>query len=216
MEESEYTYPNIVALRAYGIKRDYDLLYGGRQGLGHIRYGARSDAPVPRPLNPYLGLDPVIREDVPVFLCPRDQTSPEPGIGESHEQYFGVSYRANKFLIGFQFRMLDEDPCRDALQSLVSFYAANENNQKITQGSLSQPQNLILAGDYYWHEEWVLNAPGNPWHRTPHSYGALFTDGHADFRVIPEGIWTDGDFTILPFDEFRSQFAGCQGEFNEN
>lgn len=221
LEESDYAYPHASTMRAlYEVKNNYDINYGGRQGIGARQFGARADRPVPRLLNPFLGLDPIIRREVPVFLCPRDRKSFDSQVGTSHHEYFGTSYRANQFLIGRNFYCVRGDSCYDACREMSRFSSTfvGEGFRRLTQEMLAAPAEVLLAGDYYWYQEFDFDSshPPIPWHQQKQHYSMLFTDGHVAFQRILNRIWTDGDYTVAPIDEFRHQFADCQREFNAN
>lgn len=167
-----------------------EFLYGGWQGTMFPT--------LPRPLNPYVRIDPVTssEKDARMFKCPRDL---------EYYHNMGTGYMTNILLIGDY--VIAGTPDGD-LQAEI-----NKRLPKLRVHHIAKrlPAQLLLIGDYGWGLQWLSPdppyGPGPYWHDRPYWYNVAFLDGHVRFLHIRKGILIDdvNDYTVLPFEDLRSQ-----------
>jgi prepilin-type N-terminal cleavage/methylation domain-containing protein len=190
-----------------------NLDYGGWQGLR-----TQGEDPFPRPLNPYVGLSPILatEEEARVFCCPADRGG-VPGYAVQTKVYsfLGTSYQTNILLIGQnQILVLD-----DAFQTLHE-----EINTRLPHIELSRvhaPSRLLLIGDYGWINQWKpIPHPREDWkelaewHQRTDCHDMAFLDGHVGFIRIEKGLYVGDDYTVLPFKELYGMAREAQAAFN--
>ncbi len=190
-----------------------NINFGGRQGA-QGGYGGNPNAnpptaPIPKILNPYLGLDPVIYDDAEVFRCPADK-----GGGIAPEAYFltfGNSYGTNPLLIGQnQIYTQSFGPCQPVMQQI------NEHLPKLNRSRISNESKLILMGDAGWVNTWH---PGSSqkieWHDQPRSHNLAFLDGHVNFLRLSKGLHITSFYTVMPFHNLIHATEACQQEVED-
>lgn len=183
------------------------LTYGGIQGVGATEYGADPAAPVAKPLNRHVGMEPVAREGGDVFRCPADNGAVE-AVPTAFD-YFGTSYRTNIMLIGAdQIPAPRRDPCRSVLQLV------NTRLRKLTQSKVSTNwAKLPLIGDFGWWTEYNRYESNRvDWHDKPMNHNLAFMDGHAKFVRVRKGLFLTDDYIIVPFADFQDDAGMCQQE----
>ena len=125
-----------------------------------------------------------------VFKCPSDDGSRTQPFYDSA----GTSYQTNILLVGQdKFGSLPDTELDEKINLRLE-------GLKLT--SVSNPDRLILLGDYTWGSQWVPYYPiGTPWHGRCCHYCLAFLDGHVDYLKITKGIFVAEDYTVLPFGE---------------
>lgn len=196
--------------------------FGGKQGQQDDYKGGRL-------LNRYLGIPSVVEKGskVEVFSCPGDtgglvQVYPEP-VNSTHFDYWGTSYRANRFMIG---PMPPEVSWFNPCQTLIDQLRARFDHLSLNVSTLSSESRLILVGDYgfiNWQntdnsEEPVefharsyrssSHIPYDPLYASRHNVG--FVDGHVSFTQIRKGIYVCAGYTVIPFRDMQHAFAADQ------
>ncbi|MBP7934136.1 MAG: prepilin-type N-terminal cleavage/methylation domain-containing protein [Phycisphaerae bacterium] len=169
--------------------------YGGRQGMPPS-FGSK--AGLPKPLNRYLVLKPVVRVGAEEFHCASDSGSSTRL--PTHFCYYGTSYRTNEFLVGVPVEnlvpMTDDPVTADS-----AFLALLKSDIQAFQASKTcQPARVAFLGDDTWWRTW-LPAPMNTlpeWHRGPRSHNLAFMDGHVAPLDVRKGRYSTGDYTVLP------------------
>ena len=190
-------------------KVNADLIYGGRQGKGADEFGKDPANPVPKPLNPHLGIPEVVREGAEVFHCPSDIGS---FVGKpTNFDHHGTSYITNFMLIGQdQFMFNPGDPCAGLYQQV------NGLMRNLTRGRISEESKLILMGDFGWQITWnrleTWESRRVEWHIKRCSHNIAFMDGHASFLRIRKGVHVTDDYSVIPFGTLYYDAEDCQEE----
>jgi len=170
--------------------------FGGKQGL------ANTHKKQPKPLNKYLGLSPITYVGADVFRCPSDRKGTVSG-QESYQvdarttcfDYYGTSYKANRFLVGADVLASPVDPSWELLYS-----ARDRFKTPLNRSQLYDEPRLILLGDFGWEHAWNLASSMRiEWHGRPGWHNIGFMDGHADFTPIYKGVYVDDRYTLVPF-----------------
>lgn len=201
------------------------ILYGGQQGRSAPLGLGR---PIPRPVNHYLGLDPILgiltvtpqdliergpNSGAEIFQCPGD--SGEATLRTYFDEY-GTSYHANRWLSGYN--SIDwpaGDPYADVLGRLdrelpgVSFERIDVN-----------PSRLMLVGDGGFWSAWnptVSHAVsrGGEWHGIRYAYNLQFLDGHAASIKARKGLAITSQYSLVPILRFAQELADIQVERSE-
>lgn len=181
--------------------------YGGRQGTaaGHGDIDGTQPENWPKPLNRYLGLEPVLTQGGEIYHCPADRGAAI--VQPTSFTYFGTSYATNQFLIGQNQRpVLPMDPCRDLI------IAINKQLRKLTITRVTvNPANLVLIGDYGWWTSYAFNDLRHfEWHELVDTHGIAFLDGHARLVRFRKGLHVAPDYTVIPFEDLIGLAAQCQ------
>ncbi len=236
--------------------------FGGKQGQ-EAGYGGPPDAPQPkaRILNRYLGLPPVlgaysaqpgrkpgeltpqpVSPAASVFRCPGDRGSfvsnPEytDTAYATHWDYYGNSYRSNRYLIGpTPPQPAWNDPC----SSLIEVLRNRFDQLSINLSAVANESRLILVGDFgfddwqnpatnitkvlpvefharaYTRRDYSSHNPSgdtvpmvNPLARI--KYNVAFMDGHVSFIDIRKGLYVVSEYTMIPFRDMQQAFAEDQ------
>jgi prepilin-type N-terminal cleavage/methylation domain-containing protein len=183
------------------------LNYGGLQGAGAAAYGADPAAPVYKPLNSLLGMEPVATKGGESFRCPADNGAA--AALPTAFDYYGTSYRTNLMLIGQnQLPINPGDPCRSVLKQV------NKRMKKLTQSKVSTNLGRVpLIGDFGWWSAYNRYDPNRvEWHDRSKHHNLAFMDGHADFVEIRKGLHLTEDYAVMPFADLQDDAAGCQRE----
>lgn len=172
----------------------------------HVKFGGWPGLMgyMPRPLNPYLGLEPEPNEtEARILNCPADRGGvPDPGL--QYERVYrlnGNSYCANVFLVG---RNRVDDFTDDA-----DYWDAVRNRMVITTvDEVGNPSRVLLAGDFGWYGQWnpLRDKPLKlaEWHGRANSFNIVFVDGHVAFLEIEKGALASNDCIVMPFKELWS------------
>lgn len=206
------------------------IMYGGKLGESEHFDGNPPPAP-PRPLNKMLGIPPVAQgpKAAEVFWCPSDRDQligsiapdgTEEFVHARYYDYYGNSFRANRYLIGPKPPVFSEaDPCYEVIRDALVRLDYNEATDTVGRPEISNESRLLVVGDFGWDASWY---PGGSafeppqWHGRkgdkPHSYwhNIGFMDGHAGFIEIIRGMHVQPDYTVIPFKSLQSAFTGCQ------
>jgi prepilin-type N-terminal cleavage/methylation domain-containing protein/prepilin-type processing-associated H-X9-DG protein len=161
--------------------------YGGHDASG--LHGAD------RPLNPYVGLPAKLAVDPGpcVFKDPADKGNDSI---DSAYTYYGNSYQANIFMIGYPQLPLPASVLERNLISQVNRRLPGLNWFEVTT-SLSQ---VPLAGDDNWIAQRDPTQPEmKVWHGGNQRYNIAFLDGHVEWIEIKKGFYKTETFTIVPF-----------------
>ena len=183
--------------------------YGGKQGRGEREFGVDPTDPgfsVPKPLNPYLGLPEVVRDDAEVFHCPADKGGGD--VPTTHFYHKGTSYVTNLMLVGptrLYLRLFD--PCL-RLKSRINRRMGNVNRSEIRQEA-----KVILMGDAGWPNARDFQGVYRiEWHGIPSTHNIAFLDGHVDFVRIHKGLLATPEYSAIPFEDLQAEAYGCQEE----
>jgi prepilin-type N-terminal cleavage/methylation domain-containing protein len=188
-----------------------EINFGGLQGKGSRAFGANPRSPVPKPINPFVQptLKPVARTGAEIFQCPSDRGSPSKQVTPSYYESRGTSYRANKWLIGQGgINCSGTGDCEDMCQDL------KDRLGTLTRKKVSQPAEVLLAGDFEWFEEWAHSYEASPegarWHGRQGYYNLVFVDAHAAFLQVCQDVWVAPKYTVIPLREFYDDARCCQ------
>jgi len=196
---------------------DANVIYGGQQGKGTPRAGRIEVAadqwtdPVPKPLNPYLGIDQVAFEGAEVFRCPADEGCIRgvPPVAPSYFEYWGTSYETNIYLVG-QNKYQPYDPCVEPLTAL------NSRLRKLNRAQVNSAGKVILMGDSGWVAAYnPRNKMEVQWHgrQPPHLwFNVAFLDAHVEFMAIHKGLLETSNYSVMPFKDLQSAVQACQEE----
>lgn len=199
-----------------------NITYGGIQGVPEQFQG-------PRPLNRYLGpgLPAITRdaEGAAAFSCPGDtaqhiQLGAEGGVQSRYFNYYGTSYRTNRYMIGPKPPLASgADPCFDVVEEAL---IRLDNQVGVTLSEISNESRLVVIGDFGW-DDWAFNLLPDSrleWHGRKGNYvhsswqNIGFMDGHADFIDIRRGLHVRSTYTVIPFRSLQQKFVDCQVEGN--
>lgn len=179
--------------------------FGGKQGT-------YSPYLVSRPLNPYVGL-PGTTPQAEIFRCPSDRGGEiDAGSGQEETtascyQYYGTSYKTNRFLVGADLPISAADPCAPVVQQM------NEKILSLTRTQIDDEARLILLGDFGWEDAWNLASTNRlEWHARPAWHNIGFMDGHADFTPIYKGIYTNSRYTVVPLKSLQREALSLQSK----
>ncbi len=197
-----------------------NITYGGKNGIKFSRMAAAGElAELPRrPLNRYFGIPPTTDSDsaTAVFRCPGDRgpITDWPGVYDgTHYDYFGTSYRTNRFLIGPRPpEPAWEDPCREEIEKVRNSLA------NLTRSMISNESQLVLMGDYGWEDCWNFTSavhvefhgrrPGMDVDASMHNIA--FMDGHVAYTEIRKARHVTAGYTVIPFRSWYNAFITCQ------
>jgi len=178
--------------------KNANLDYGGWQGQS-----TQGQDPLPRPLNPYLGLSPTLatEEEARVFCCPADRGgAPGYAVYTRVYRYLGTSYQTNILLVG-QSQVLVLDDAFKTLHEEINYLLPH---LKVDQ--VYNPTHVLLIGDYGWLNQWKpLPLPREDWkdlaewHHKSDCHSMAFLDGHVRFICIEKGLYVGDEYTVLPF-----------------
>ncbi len=194
-----------------------NINFGGRQGNGGAYYGGTDPqewpkpsvchSPVPKPLNPYLGLPETTWNGAEEFHCPADRGSARRG--PTFFSFYGNSYVTNPMLIDQEQIYVPSSPdyeCRAPLLEAVNERLAGISISKVT----SNPAKLLLLGDSGWAMEYLYNIRERiEWHDKPFWHNVAFLDGHAEFVKVAKGRYVTESYTIVPFQDLLAEAASC-------
>jgi prepilin-type N-terminal cleavage/methylation domain-containing protein/prepilin-type processing-associated H-X9-DG protein len=195
--------------------------FGGKQGQPEEYKGERI-------LNRYLGIPPVADKGptVEVFSCPGDtggEIPVYPPVNSSYFDYFGTSYRANRFVIG---PVPPETSWFDPCQALIRELRARFDQLSLNVSTFSNESRLVLFGDYGF-TDWQnadsnlepvefharsyrssSQIPYDPLYASRHNLA--FVDGHVSFTEVRKGIHVSAAYTVIPFRDMQQAFAADQ------
>jgi prepilin-type N-terminal cleavage/methylation domain-containing protein len=175
--------------------------YGGKQGKLASYQGKK-------PLNRYIGLDPVTNGPADIFRCPFD-TGTMMAQPTCHD-YYGNSYLMNHMLVGQPgLQSVPGDPCGEVMKRVSGKIA------KLSTSTLSNESRLILVGDYGWYNAWNLLFPPGfhvEWHRRKMHHTIAFMDGHVKLTYIRKGMNVTDQYTVIPFRKEQAEIGQCQAE----
>ena len=190
--------------------------FGGQQGAGGRWYEG------PKPLNPYLGLSPIVGElkSTPsggkvrtekageVFRCPADKGGDN--IVTSVFDHHGTSYQTNIFLIGT--KPLNWKIPGDPLNPIYRKMNARLRDFNISNVTTSVNR-LLLVADYGWYSSINVADPGRfDWHSRRSAHNLGFLDGHVRFTRIRKGLHVTEDYITIPFSDLAAEAAKLQIE----
>jgi prepilin-type N-terminal cleavage/methylation domain-containing protein/prepilin-type processing-associated H-X9-DG protein len=192
-----------------------NMNYGGCQGTNQERpYHIDPNAPIHKPLNPFVGLDPIVPlADAKLFNCPSDD-----GVDKafpSHYEYYGTSYTTNSIVIGQDQMNIDR---LWPLKIRLKLNKVNRRLKELTQSRITTvPSELMLVADGTWWHAWSGGATEeNQWHRRIAWHNVGFLDGHASFTRIYKQIWGTSDYQLIPFSDIAREIAVLQPELPED
>jgi prepilin-type processing-associated H-X9-DG protein len=202
------------------------ITFGGKEGAPDAPDGFKQK---PRPLNRYVGLPATIPNTgkAEVFSCPGDNGAWIPTVPEwthaSRYDYYGNSYRCNRFVIG---PVPPETSWYDPCQALMTTLRSRFDQLSLNVSSFSNESRLILLGDYGF-TDWQNPAnnsdpiefharsyrssseiPYDPMYSSRHN--VAFLDGHVSFVDVRKGIHVCAAYTVIPFRDMQAAFAGDQ------
>ncbi len=190
-----------------GINVNYN--YGGAQARTQMPWPPLSATdPIPKPLNKYLQLDPLIgSEYAGVFRCPADV-----GVAEArptHYLHYGVSYLTNLMVVGQD--QYGVDPTAPMPLKLV-LYKMNAQLKKLNVSRVTtSPAELMLLADATWWYAWSQGAtPEFTWHDRRAWHNTGFLDGHAKCTRFRKRIYKTEDYTLIPFRDLAGEAAALQ------
>jgi len=176
-----------------------NLEYGGWKGTRSP--GAE---PLPRPLNTYLALPPIVETEdgAEVFCCPGDRGGvPGYALREKAYRFQGTSYQTNIMLIGPDTVLVLSDRFQPLHEEV------NERLQHLTVNAVDNPSRLLLIGDTGWINQWKpIPHPDEEWKELAEWHGRVdchnlaFLDGHVGLLCIEKGIYVTDAYSILPFE----------------
>jgi len=182
--------------------------YGGKQG--RILDSSRQ---VPRPLNRFVGLPPVIHSGAGVFSCPSD--TGYSGVGQRQEgestledssffDYYGTSYLTNRFLVG------PADPVVSAVDPFAKVVSDKllPRLHSLNRSQIRQESRVLLMGDGGWDDAWNMASHAvAEWHGRPRMYNIAFLDTHVETLEIRKGLYVAGKYTLIPFADLLDSFT---------
>lgn len=196
--------------------------FGGKQGKPEEYRG-------PRILNRYVSLPAVVPSDgkADVFSCPGDRGGWIPAYPErvhaSHYDYYGTSYRSNRFVIG---PVPPETGWYDPCQALIKTLRRRFDELSLNVSSFSNESRLVMFGDYGF-TDWQnpdnntdpvefhartyrgsSEIPYDPMYASKQN--VAFVDGHVSFVDIRKGIHVCAAYTVIPFRDMQQAFADDQ------
>jgi prepilin-type N-terminal cleavage/methylation domain-containing protein len=185
-----------------------NLNYGGWKG--------DDDTPLPRPLNRYLNLAPILEteNEAKLFCCPSDRGGiPRYAITVKVYLRFGTSYNTNLFLIGEN----KYDPFSNKTKPLDE-----EISKRLFKGlnrnQVGNPSRLLLIGDYGWVNQWMPEKnvaqewkERAEWHGRVDSHNLAFLDSHCQFLTIQKSFYITDQYTVVPFEDLYSLARQVQG-----
>jgi prepilin-type N-terminal cleavage/methylation domain-containing protein len=185
--------------------RTLSVDFGGKQGT-YNQYL------VSRPLNRYAGLPPTTPQ-ADIFHCPSDcggeissATGQVDSTGSCYD-YYGTSYKANRFLVGADLPVSPADPCAPVVQSM------NDKILHLTRSQIDGESQLILLGDFGWEDTWnPASSCRMEWHARTAWHNIGFMDGHADFTPIYKGAYVSSRYTVLPIQSLQREAAALQSK----
>lgn len=180
--------------------------FGGKQS-------AYNQYLVARPLNRFVGLAATAPE-AKLFHCPsdRDETTEKTGTevppAVSCYDYYGTSYKANRFLVGAELLASPADPCAPVVEAM------NDKLMALTRDQLGDESRLVLLGDFGWEDAWnPASSTRIEWHGRTSWHNIGFMDGHADFILIDKGIYVGTRYTVLPIKGLQREAAALQKRY---
>jgi len=205
-----------IAVAWHAYLNDYDQHFYQQVNANHDFGGwkGRGGSALSRPLNAYLNLPPVMREQdgAKVFRCRGDVGDFD--YGSEAYLYFGNSYQANLMLIG-----PDSLPAQKSLPEPVRIINSqiSERLSTLRADALGDWARLLLVGDNNWVTQWdpLIPFEGKAWHTREGRYNMAFLDGHVAFLAIHRGIYIDDDYRIQPFRELDDIAHEMQSQIAE-
>lgn len=197
--------------------------YGGQQGM-YFPPAFMAE----RPLNRYVGQEPLIgrfdpptvrREEnrlpdsgVEIFRCPSDR-----GGHESNEMpyvsFFGTSYQANWMLVTstvFDYPEPYFRPIRTSFHGRGSIWVSRARVDV-------NHARMVLVGDGGWWASWTPESimptgmsRQSEWHENEGGHNLGYLDGHAAFTQIRKGIGSMQNYTILPVAAADAELQAAQ------
>jgi prepilin-type N-terminal cleavage/methylation domain-containing protein len=196
--------------------------FGGKQGLATPEEGYRGK----RMLNKYLNMPLVVpaSNKASVFSCPGDTgsfipTSTGAVVYGTHYDWYGNSYRTNRFVVGpMPPNAAWDDPCVKLITKLQSRFT-----EPLYLNQIMNLSRLTLLGDYGC-DDWQNPAAGDPaleYHshrsntakldfRTASQQNLAFVDGHVDFISIFKGFYVHSTYTVIPYGDMQNAFRQDQ------
>ncbi|HOA75543.1 MAG TPA: type II secretion system protein [Phycisphaerae bacterium] len=196
--------------------------FGGKQGIPEEYKG-------PRILNRYVGIPPVTDNSstAQVFSCPGDRGGWIPAypdrVHSSHFDFYGTSYRSNRFVIG---PVPPETSWYDPCQALIRTLRTRFDQLSLNVSTFSNESRLILFGDYGFTDWQNPDNSFDPVEFHARSYrrsseipydpmyasrqNVAFVDGHVSFVEIRKGIHVCAAYTVIPFRDMQQAFAEDQ------
>lgn len=201
-----------------------NITYGGKAGerFKQMVEDEEIEELPERPLNKFVDLPAVVDTTgtANLFHCPADAgpvtlSGGQPEISSSYFDYYGTSYRTNRYLIGPRPpdpSLLETEACYDALKE------AETRLKDLKRSNVFNESKLVLMGDWGWEDCWNLNS--DTWwvqfhSRRPlkpsHSWqNILFMDGHVEYIEIVQGGHVMPQYTVIPFKDLQLEIADCQ------
>jgi type II secretory pathway pseudopilin PulG len=181
--------------------------FGGRQGTSssfgwHLSAGTL--VATPKPLNPYLKLEPVLENGGEAFLCPADQGG-FPAVG-TFFQHYGNSYLTNDLVIGpHQLSTGSIAPC------VCLWDLLNARLPRLNLSQIGNASRLVLLGDGGWLNTWHPGLSRRiEWHFAPDSHNIAFLDTHVEFIRMAKGQHVTPNYTVVPFQDLQDDAGRCQ------
>lgn len=189
---------------------NFQVNYGGKSG-------GQSIYRIPKPLNQQMHL-PLVTDDAKMYLCPFDLGNS--AIRPTCYDYFGNSYLMNDFLVGpRKIRIAPDDPCHDTIIPTPPHANTTERFASVNVSQVANTDRVLLVGDYGWYDAWSRYCPSSrhsDWHERPMYHNLAFLDGHVRFTRIRKGVYTCGDYTLMPFAQLQQDCVHCQKERTDN
>lgn len=189
--------------------------YGGCQGTNQERpYGLDPNAPIPKPLNRFVGQAPIVPvTEAQMFNCPSDD-----GVDKafpSHYEYYGTSYTTNSIVIGQDQMNIDR---LWPFKIRLKLNQVNNRLKNLTESNITTtPSELMLVADATWWDAWSAGATEeNDWHRRIAWHNVGFLDGHASFTRIYKQIWGAADYQLIPFNDIAREIAALQPDLPDD
>jgi prepilin-type N-terminal cleavage/methylation domain-containing protein/prepilin-type processing-associated H-X9-DG protein len=187
-------------LRGVNASLNYAGIQGTASGHGDL------NQPIPKPLNPFLGLPLAAFEGADALRCSADR-------GDLDRQYLpsvyaaiGTSYDMNRFLVGGPHSVSFFDPCRQVYSRI------NRELPQPTRADVDWPSRTLLMGDYGWQLVAQGSAAWPEWHRQERRFNLLFADGHVEFLQVRRRVMIADEYLWMPFAKLRQLAIDCQIE----
>jgi prepilin-type N-terminal cleavage/methylation domain-containing protein len=189
-----------------GVNVNYN--YGGVQGENQLPWPG-SPVPMPKPLNKYLKLAPVLGTQFGgVFRCPADTGGGE--AAPTHFNYYGTSYMTNLMLIAQDELNVDYD---DPVSPVLDEVNPRLRNLNISRVTTSHSALLLMADAGWWNSAYfALWTPKFAWHGRAASHNAAFLDGHAELTRFRKGLYSTQLYQLIPFRDCAQRAAELQVE----
>ena len=188
-----------------GINVNYN--YGGVQGTNQFPWPPlHAHDRIPKPLNRYLKLDPVLGPEYGgVFRCPCDTGSAT--ARPTNYAYYGTSYMTNLMLIAQdELNINPTDPVGPVLDQ-VNLRLPRLNVSRVT---TNHAELLLIADGGWWNSQTIEPMPRIEWHDRRGFHNAAFLDGHARFVQFRKGLYVTKDYTLIPFRDLAQEAGTLQ------